>query len=209
MRVNIYGEELREINDGDGDRVTLIREKVVSSFEHSAIQILLGDRVIHTEKNGRRDDDTPAVKFWYADEHQRKLLVRIFKKALEELDKPEAATQRATTSTEDTMEPTTLESPNKPESIAARFNRLANAWEQATGNLSSMKAASEHPAYQEIISLGRDVVPYLLRDLQENERHWFIALRTITGADPIPKAAAGNVPKMIEAWLQWGKENGY
>jgi hypothetical protein len=95
------------------------------------------------------------------------------------------------------------------ETIEARFLRLASEWERATGHLSSMKAASEHPAYQEIISLGPDVVPLLLRDLKENERHWFIALRTITGANPIPKSAAGNIPKMIEAWLTWARENGY
>src|SRR5947209_7323062 len=88
------------------------------------------------------------------------------------------------------------------ETIEARFHRLADAWEQATGHLSSMKAASDHSAYQEIISLGPEVVPLLLRDLEKNERHWFIALRAITSANPVPKSAAGNVPKMIEAWLQ-------
>lgn len=72
-----------------------------------------------------------------------------------------------------------------------------------------MSAASEHPDYQEIISLGPEVVPFLLRDLQETERHWFIALRKLTGANPIPPSAAGNVPKMIDAWRQWAKENGY
>jgi hypothetical protein len=96
-----------------------------------------------------------------------------------------------------------------PETVEERFHRLANAWEQATGHLSSMKAASEHAAYQEIIGMGTAVVPCLLRDLIENERHWFIALRTISGANPIPTSAAGDIPKMIEAWLQWGKENGY
>jgi hypothetical protein len=72
-----------------------------------------------------------------------------------------------------------------------------------------MKAASEHPAYQEIIQLGPEVVPLLLRDLDETERHWFVALRALTGANPIPASAAGNIPKMIEAWRTWGKENGY
>jgi hypothetical protein len=95
------------------------------------------------------------------------------------------------------------------ESLEARFHRLAAAWEQATGHLSSMTAASEHPAYQEIIRLGPEVVPLLLRDLAATQRHWFIALRQITGANPIPASAAGNVPKMIEAWRDWAKEHGY
>ena len=90
MRINIYSEEIREINDAHGARVTLIHKQVVPNFIHSAIQILVGDRVIHTEGNGKKDDDTPAVKFWYADEYQRQLLVQTFQKALEELDKPDA-----------------------------------------------------------------------------------------------------------------------
>lgn len=90
MRVNVYGEELREVSDEHGERVTLIHKQVVPGFKHSAIQILLGDRFIHTEINGERDDDTPAVKFWYADEYQRSLLVQIFKRAIEELETPEA-----------------------------------------------------------------------------------------------------------------------
>ena len=92
MRVNVYAEELRPIADEHGDRVTRIDKKVVPSLprNHQAIQILLGDRVIHTENKAGKDDDTPGIKFWYYSEHDRELLVGIFEKALEELKKPEA-----------------------------------------------------------------------------------------------------------------------
>ena len=90
MRINVYGEELREITDEHGLRVALIHKQVVPAFKHSAIQILLGDRIIHTEINGVKDDDTSGIKFWYADEYQRGLLKKIFEKALEELNSPEA-----------------------------------------------------------------------------------------------------------------------
>jgi hypothetical protein len=90
MRVNVYAEELREVTDKDGDRVTLIHKQVVKSFKHSAIQILLGDRVIHSDNAGGRDDDTPAVKFWFSNEHERALLIKIFEKALVELQRPDA-----------------------------------------------------------------------------------------------------------------------
>ncbi len=90
MRINVYGEELREVNDEHGSRVTLIHKQVVPAFKHSAIQILLGDRVIHTEIGHVKDDDTPGIKFWYADEYQRGLLVNIFEKALQELNRPDA-----------------------------------------------------------------------------------------------------------------------
>jgi|SRR5439155_22343518 len=97
----------------------------------------------------------------------------------------------------------------RTETLEERFRRLKATWEMATGHLSSMSAASEHPAYQEVIRLGPAVVPLLLRDLEDNETHWFRALREITGANPIPPSAAGNIPEMAAAWLRWAKDNGY
>jgi hypothetical protein len=72
-----------------------------------------------------------------------------------------------------------------------------------------MDDANSHPAYQEIIRLGPAVVPLLLRDLAEHHTHWFVALEGITGARPVPASAAGNIPRMVEAWLRWAKDNGY
>jgi hypothetical protein len=92
MRVNIYAEELRPTTDDHGDRVTIVHKDVVPPFinKHSAVQILLGDRVIHSDNAASKDDDTPGVKFWYFTEYERGLLVKIFEKALAELSKPEA-----------------------------------------------------------------------------------------------------------------------
>ncbi len=95
------------------------------------------------------------------------------------------------------------------ESLELQFRRLAAAWQVAVAYQSSSTMRSNHPAYREIISLGPEVVPLLLRDMEGNQTHWFCALREITGADPIPAEAAGNIPKMIEAWRNWSKENGY
>ena len=95
------------------------------------------------------------------------------------------------------------------ETVEQRFRRLADAWDQATPYHSSTTIRNNHPAYREIIALGTAVVPLLLRDMEQNKTHWFGALREIVGANPIPESADGNVPKMIQAWLQWAKENGY
>jgi hypothetical protein len=95
------------------------------------------------------------------------------------------------------------------ETIAERFRRLAAAWQQAVAYHSSTTVRHNHPAYREIISLGPEVVPLLLRDLEANHNHWFGALREITGADPIPESAAGNLPQMVAAWLRWAKDHGY
>jgi hypothetical protein len=94
-------------------------------------------------------------------------------------------------------------------SVEERFRQLAAAWHDAVAHQSSTTLRNNHPAYRDIVRLGPEVVPLLLRDMQENHTHWFCALREITGAAPIPKSAAGNVPKMVEAWLSWAKDNGY
>ena len=95
------------------------------------------------------------------------------------------------------------------ETLEERFRRLSDEWYRAVAHHSSDRIRNNHPAYQEIIALGRPVVPLLLRDLEVNRRHWFAALRAITGANPVPSEDAGSFPKMAEAWLRWGMEQGY
>lgn len=89
------------------------------------------------------------------------------------------------------------ETPDTPprETLEGRFRRLATIWHRETAYLSSMTEASSHPAYQEIIRLGPEVVPLLLRDLEAHHNHWFAALRAITGAEPIPPSAAETFPR--------------
>jgi hypothetical protein len=95
------------------------------------------------------------------------------------------------------------------ETVEASFRRLAKEWHDAVAHHSSWSVRHNHPAYRKIIELGPEVVPLLLRDMEDHHRHWFPALRALTGADPVPPGAAGNIPKIVQAWLQWAKENGY
>ena len=53
-----------------------------------------------------------------------------------------------------------------------------------------------HPAYLQIIGLGRAVLPYLLDELARQPDHWFYALSAITGEDPVPPNAEGNLAAM-------------
>lgn len=99
--------------------------------------------------------------------------------------------------------------PPPTETVEERFRRLAAVWHRETDYLSSMEESDRHPVYQEIIGLGPEVVPRLLRDLEENHTHWFGALGAITGANPVPASAGGNIPQMVEAWLRWAKDQGY
>lgn len=90
MRINVYSEELEPLVDKYGRRVTLNHKNVVPGITHSAIEIIVGKRKIHTENGKAIDDDSSAVRFWFSDETARGYLVAIFEAALEELRKPEA-----------------------------------------------------------------------------------------------------------------------
>jgi hypothetical protein len=71
--------------------------------------------------------------------------------------------------------------------------------------LSSTPAMIAHPAFRAIIDLGPPVVPLLLHDLERESAHWFEALKAITGEDPVRPEDWGNIPKMRDAWLAWGR----
>lgn len=95
------------------------------------------------------------------------------------------------------------------EAVEPRFRQLEATWVAETGYLSDYEAIVGHPTFREMVSLGDAVVPLMLRDLAERPRLWVWALPEITGADPVPPADAGNIARMSEAWLRWGKEQGY
>lgn len=88
-----------------------------------------------------------------------------------------------------------------------KFRRLADQWLRETAHISSIKKACMHPAYQRIIGMGPAVVPYLLRELEQNPDHWFWALNAITEQDPASAEDSLDGAKM--AWLEWGREKGY
>ncbi len=57
--------------------------------------------------------------------------------------------------------------------------------------------------------MGWEALPLIVRDLKESKADWFWALTAITGENPISEEIAGNIKKMTEAWLQWGRMRGY
>ena len=63
-----------------------------------------------------------------------------------------------------------------------------------------------HPAYQELITLGPAVLPFLFRDLEQSrDGHLSKALAAITGAHPVPADERGQVRKIAETWLRWAR----
>ena len=92
--------------------------------------------------------------------------------------------------------------------IEPRFRQLAKTWKQETNHLSSSVRMAKHPAYLEIIALGKAVLPFLLAELRRDPDFWFAALRAITGENPAPPSSAGKVKEIARAWVTWGRERG-
>jgi hypothetical protein len=90
----------------------------------------------------------------------------------------------------------------------SRFNALKNIWKKETFYISSITEKCNHWAYQQIIGMGREVVPFILKELESNLDHWFSALCEITGINPVPSESQGKVKEMTFAWLEWARKNG-
>ena len=61
-----------------------------------------------------------------------------------------------------------------------------------------------HPAYQAIIDIGTEAVPWLLERLAQNPDHWFHALNQITNAQPVQPEHLGIVDAMTQDWIAGG-----
>ncbi len=90
-----------------------------------------------------------------------------------------------------------------------QFSRLTEEWKEATCNLSSIHQIESDPSYRKILSMGPRVIPFILRSMKAEPYFWFSALRTLTKENPVPDKMRGNIKAMTQAWLGWGKKNGY
>ena len=103
-----------------------------------------------------------------------------------------------------------FENNEPPKSSERRFRDLASVWKSETRFMSNSTRKAMHPAYQKIIGMGDQAVPFILQDFVANgPSDWFWVLTSITDVNPITPEIAGNMVAMTEAWLQWGKKKGY
>lgn len=94
-------------------------------------------------------------------------------------------------------------------SIEDTFRELRDRWSEETEYLSSPYEMAMNESYQQIIGLGESVVPLILQDLISTHDHWFWALKAITRQNPVNDQDAGDITNMANAWIAWGKEQGY
>ncbi len=79
------------------------------------------------------------------------------------------------------------------EAVEPRLRRLEAEWKAGTEFHSDPARIIGHPAFQQIIGLGAEVVPLLLRDLEKSPGLWVWALPEITGENPVPAGDRGNI----------------
>lgn len=90
-----------------------------------------------------------------------------------------------------------------------KFYELKSRWEAETAILSSITEIAMHPAYQQIIGMGRNAIPLILAEMNRKPSHWFWALKSISGEDPVLPEQRGKVDEMTKAWLNWGGKQGF
>jgi|GEM_PF-1981092 len=91
--------------------------------------------------------------------------------------------------------------------IDDQFTELTREWKRETLISSSATEMALNPHYQRIIGLGNRVIPLILKELERELDHWFWALTAITGENPIPAEHAGDLERMRDDWLEYGRKN--
>ena len=99
-------------------------------------------------------------------------------------------------------EKTTI-TPHASEALAREFQSLSAKWRRETALCSSVTEIALNPAYQQIIEMGKRVLPLIFGELRREPDHWFWALQAITGEDPVPEEDAGDLEAMAADWLAW------
>ncbi len=99
----------------------------------------------------------------------------------------------------------------KPDAeLEAEFRELAAQWKYETGHFSFVSQMITHPAYQRILDMGEPAIPLILKELQAEPWHWFLALSTLSGESPhIPDEDRGRIRAISKIWIEWGRTKGY
>jgi hypothetical protein len=87
-----------------------------------------------------------------------------------------------------------------------KFANYKTQWLAQAQLLSRQKDMVALLAYLQIIGMGREALPYLLRELEIRPNWWFVALQAITSEDPVPEEHYGDLIAMTKDWLELAKQ---
>lgn len=92
--------------------------------------------------------------------------------------------------------------------VEAPFREFKDRWKRETQYSSSVSEIVTHFAYLRIVGMGPVVIPLILKELENNPDHWFVALQSLTGENPVEAEHRGNLRQMAEDWLEWARRHG-
>ena len=93
------------------------------------------------------------------------------------------------------------------EDYVTRFHRLVRRWRAETAYYSSTTDMLAHPAFVEIVEMGRKVIPLIVEQLRQQPDHLVGALVRITGENPVSNNDRGNIYAAATAWIGWYEQN--
>ena len=88
--------------------------------------------------------------------------------------------------------------------LEQRFAGLAERWWLEAGGRSISTQMMDSDAFREIVALGEQVVPLILREMEHSHMHWHLALWEITGEHPESAVQPGKIDQVCAAWLVTG-----
>lgn len=98
--------------------------------------------------------------------------------------------------------------------IQYRYDKLAKRMDRETAHLSFVK--TDHPAFQEIVGAGKQMIPFLLRDISgfkatpwRFETLWQIVKNNKLPAIEAPEEKQGYLEAIRTICIKWGKSHGY
>lgn len=97
---------------------------------------------------------------------------------------------------------------NRRAELKRLFDRYADDWKTQTAHVSVLSRRVLHSSYQRIIGLGQEALPLILHQLSSQPDHWFWALQSISGEDPVRPEDIGKFDAMRNAWIIWGRDRG-
>jgi hypothetical protein len=97
------------------------------------------------------------------------------------------------------------------QSLEKEFRSFADKWYQEISKEPSLARMTSKTSYLSVIGLEPKarVISLILKELQSKPAPWFLALQILSKNQEVGKEYAGNLKKIAEAWLKWGKENRY
>ena len=88
-----------------------------------------------------------------------------------------------------------------------KFEALAKIWRRHIRGKSIINYS--HPAYFQILAMGRSAIPFLLSEVAQGAGTWYVALQNIANEIPEAPEMRRDAAAVRQAWLDWGLRNGY